>query len=360
VRRPLAAAVLLLAAVACEAAAPSSSVPDPLPSHRSGTGGGDGGGGERVLAAVGDIACAPGAEVTATRCHHAATAGLLADPAMGGDALFGVVLLGDTQYDRGREAEYASFDDTWGDAIDRARIATLPATGNHEYADPDPMPPGCRLVAGAYHACGFERYFGAAPFTGTVTDGHGSYARLFGRGTPHPLVVIVLDVGRCEFVPDACAARGPVVSFLSAALADPAVNPPSACTVLAWHQARWSEYGHGDLPGIDPVWRAMFVRGAVRPDLVLNGHDHLYARMPPRGPGGAVDDAGIVQVIAGAGGREVIGLPFAGDPPGTTAFADTGRFGVVRVGWDPARGALSTAFVTEDGDTVDPKRLACR
>ena len=71
----------------------------------------------------------------------------------------------------------------------------LPATGNHEYTDPDPAPPGCRLVDGAQHACGFERYFGEAPFTGTVADGHGSYARLFGRGTRHPLAVIVLDVG---------------------------------------------------------------------------------------------------------------------------------------------------------------------
>ena len=65
-------------------------------------------------------------------------------------------------------------------------------------------------------------------------------------------------------------------------------------------------------------------------------------------------------MIAGAGGREVVGLPFAGDPPGTTAFADTGRFGVVRVGWEPDAWRLSTAFVTEDGDVVDPQRLACR
>jgi hypothetical protein len=356
VRAALAAAALSVAAVACDAGT-TPSVPDPLPTHVSG----GGGRGERVLVAVGDIACAPGAQVTATTCHHAGTAALLDDPAVGEDALLAVVLLGDTQYEQGRDAEYASFDATWGEAIDRARVPALPATGNHEYTDPDPAPPGCRLVDGAQHACGFARYFGDAPFTGTVADGHGSYARLFGRGTRHPLAVIVLDVGRCELDPGACAAGGPIETFLTGALADPAVNPPSACTVLAWHQARWSEYGHGDLPQLDPVWRALFVPGAARPDLVLNGHDHLYARMPPLGPEGVADDAaGIPQVIAGAGGREVLGVPFAGDPPGTTAFADTGRFGVLRVGWEPARGRLSTAFVTEDGDVADPQRLSCR
>jgi len=295
-----------------------------------------------------------------TRCHHAGTAALVGDLAAAGDDLVGVVLLGDTQYEQGRDAEYASFDETWGRAIDRASVATLPATGNHEYADPDPAPPGCRLDDGAQHACGFERYFGEAPFTGTATDGHASYARLFGRGARHPLAVIVLDVGRCEQDPAACAAGGPVATFLARALHDPAVNPPSACTVLAWHQAPWSDYGHGDLAFVGPVWRAAFVAGGARPDLVLNGHDHLYARMPALGPDGQAEPDGIVQVIAGAGGREVVGLPFAGDPPGRTAFADTGRFGVVRVGWDATRGRLATAFVTEDGDAVDPQRIDCR
>jgi hypothetical protein len=366
-RRSVALVALLVLAVNAACDAPTQVTPNPLPPSPQPTGAPaepepepepEPGDGERYLLAAGDIACAPGSAVTPTACHHAASARLIRREA--GPDLLGILLLGDTQYERGTDAEYASFDATWGAAIDYARVPVLPATGNHEYANPDPAPPGCRLLAGDANACGFERYFGAASFSGVAADGHGSFVRLFGRRSAAPLAVIVLDVGRCEPHPEACAADGPVVGSLRAWLADPDVVPPDACTVVAWHQARWSDVGHGDLIEIDPVWRAAFVDGPSRPDLVLNGHDHLYARMPPLDADGNRSPDGITQIIAGAGGREIAGIPSAGDPPGRFAFADPGRFGVLRLAWDGAVGRLTTAFLTEGGAVVDRKSFLCR
>ena len=308
--------------------------------------------------AVGDLACAPGAPVTSTSCHHRRTAALLerAGP-LGGPGLLGVLLLGDVQYETGTPAEYASFDETWGTAIERAEAPVLPVAGNHEYGTSGVAPPGCALVAGGRHACGFDGYFSER--TDLLDDGDAQYVATYdGR---HPLVVIAVDVGACDALPARCAPGGPVVRFLRSALADTARNPAPACTIVAWHQARWSEVGHGDLDVVDPVWRALFaVREAQRPDLVLNGHDHVYERYPPLDADGAPDPHGIAEIVVGTGGREIVGglsrfLPAFHE----LEAIDLAHFGVLRVGWDGRRAELSTTFITEDGVTRDPALHRC-
>ena len=91
-----------------------------------------------VIAAAGDIACQPGASVTPSNCHHAATSDLLA----GATA---VLMLGDAQYPDGTLAQFqGSFDPTWG----RFKSVMYPSVGNHEYHTPG--------------AAGYFDYFGAA------------------------------------------------------------------------------------------------------------------------------------------------------------------------------------------------------
>ena len=91
-----------------------------------------------VIAAAGDIACAPGASVTPSTCHHAATSDLLT----GATA---VLTLGDSQYPDGTLAEFQeSFEPTWG----RFKSVMYPSVGNHEYHTPG--------------AAGYFDYFGAA------------------------------------------------------------------------------------------------------------------------------------------------------------------------------------------------------
>src|SRR5689334_15860136 len=76
------------------------------------------------VVAVGDIACAPGAAVTAKECQQWATARLAASLKPGL-----VLTLGDHQYDAGSPQEFYSYSDTWG----MLRSITRPAIGNHEY-----------------------------------------------------------------------------------------------------------------------------------------------------------------------------------------------------------------------------------
>jgi hypothetical protein len=313
---------------------------------------------EDFLVAVGDIACAPGEPVTSTTCHHERTAALLEPGApLGGRGLLGVLLLGDVQYETGTPEEYASFDETWGTAIERAGAPVLPVAGNHEYGTSGVPPAGCVLATGDRHACGFAGYFSSR--TDLLDDGDAQYAVTFeGR---HPLVVIAVDVGACDALPVRCAPDGPVVRFLRAVLADPDRNPAAACTVVAWHQARWSEVGHGHLDVVDPVWRALFaVPGPQRPDLVLNGHDHVYERYPPLGVDGAPDVHGIPEIVVGTGGREIVGGLSRLFPPFPELEAiDLSHFGVLRVGWDGRQAELSSAFVTEGGVSRDHALHEC-
>jgi hypothetical protein len=113
---------------------------------------------------------------------------------------------------------------------------------------------------------------------------------------------------------------------------------------------------------VDPVWRALFdVPDPQRPDLVLNGHDHVYERYPPLGVDGAPDPEGIPELVVGTGGREIVGGLARFAPPFDDLEAiDLSNFGVLRVGWDGRRAQLSTAFVTEDGVSRDPALHRCR
>ena len=313
-----------------------------------------------VLIAAGDIACAPGSSATSTGCHQAATSKLIA--ASPGVDPIAVLLLGDTQYESGRSQEYASFDATWGAAL-RAMPETViaPVAGNHEWYDPDAPRGTCTFQHDGRAACGFESYFGDAAFAGDASDGAGNYARIFAKGSAHPLVVIMIDAGVCEHDQAVCAADGTATRFLAATLQDARVNPPSACTIVAWHQARWSDVGHGNIDYVDPLWRALFhVPSAQRPDLVLNGHDHVYERMRPLGPGGQPDPGGIPEIVAGAGGREISGVPYTGAVPSRAAFVDLQHFWVLRIEHDPVTGGLTTSFHADSEVAVDRLNMACR
>lgn len=354
--------VALVGLPACEigepsarSSAPASNAASPSPSPSPVQGRPSSG---LVLIAAGDIACAPGSSPTPTTCHQDTTAALVtAGPAH----LTAALLLGDTQYESGRTDEYASFDATWGRAIRAAGVDLLPVAGNHEWYDPDPPDSGCTLQHDGRNACGFESYFGVPALDGTMSDGAGNYVRIFAEQAAHPLVVIMIDAGVCEHDPTVCGVNGGATQFLTGALADPRVNPPSSCTLVAWHQARWSDVGHGSIGYVDPLWEALFgVPAAQRPDLVLNGHDHVYERMPPLASGGQPNAGGIPEIVAGAGGREIAGLPYAGPALTRAAYIDLQHFGVLRLEYHPATADLATSFRTEGGAIVDPQHLPCR
>src|SRR5436305_6062981 len=165
----VAAAVLLAAAQVAHAA------PDP------------------VLAAAGDIACAPGTTTTATTCQQQATADLVSS-----NAPTAVAVLGDNQYQSGTYAEYTgagAFGATWG----AFKSLIHPALGNHEYGQNGTSAPD-----------GYFDYFdGVGIDTGPAGDrGNGWYS--YDLGVWHLIVLNSSD----DCSPVSCAAGQPEETWL--------------------------------------------------------------------------------------------------------------------------------------------------
>ena len=83
----------------------------------------------------------------------------------------------------------------------------------------------------------------------------------------------------------------------------------SACTAAYWHQPTFSAADSLTEEGITSGtwWQLLYDAGA---DLVLNGHDHLYARYAPVRPslpsGTSDPNRGIREFIVGTGGETLI------------------------------------------------------
>jgi hypothetical protein len=208
-----------------------------------------------TLAAAGDIA-------SCSSTGDEATANLL-------DEIKGTVAtLGDNAYSSGTSAEFAScYAPSWG----RHRSRTRPAPGNHDYLTPG--------------AAGYFGYFGAA--AGDPAKGYYSYD----LGTWH----IVVVNSNCSAV-GGCAAGSAQERWVRADLA----AHRTRCALAYWHHPRFSSGPHGGDPMMQPIWQALYARGA---DVVLSGHDHDYERFAPQTPSGAPDSRrGIREFVVGTGG----------------------------------------------------------
>ena len=212
-----------------------------------------------IVAAAGDIACAPGSAPSPTECRQNDTADVIAgmNPAA-------VLALGDVQYDRGTTAEFAAYDASWG----RFKSITRPVPGNHEYE-----------TAGA---SGYFGYFGSA--AGDPSRGYYSWD----IGAWH---MIALN-SECDAV-GGCNAGSPQETWLRADLAANA----GRCTLAYWHHPLFAS--GRDSSSVRPFWNALYAGGA---DLVLNGHSHNYEHFAPQSPSGAADPDGLRQFVVGTGG----------------------------------------------------------
>jgi acid phosphatase type 7 len=216
-----------------------------------------------VVAAAGDIACAPRTPISTYQCHQSLTA--MAVSQLRPRA---VLPLGDNQYEVGGLSAYrTAYRPTWG----RFDGIVHPVTGNHEYS--------------TRGAAGYFAYFGrrgGAP-------GRGYYS--FDLGGWH---LVALN-SNCAIV--SCATGSAQVRWLRADLA----AHRSQCTLAYWHHPRFSSGPHGNDLAVGPLWSALYAGGA---DLVLNGHDHDYERFAPQTPAGRADPRrGIREFVVGTGGR---------------------------------------------------------
>src|SRR4051794_837921 len=215
--------------------------------------------GDPVLAAAGDIACAPGSTVDATHCHQSATAELLL--AQRPDV---VATLGDNQYGTASYADFlGAFDLTWG----RLKPALRPVAGNHEYTY-------------SALAAGYTAYFGSAA----------AAAYSYEIGAWH---VVALNsnctAGTCADLGSGGTTNAQV-QWLEADLA----AHPTSCTLAYWHHPLFSSSTIGGSPGVRALWKTLYAHGA---DVVLGGHDHHYERMAQRDPSGSRTASGIRSFV---------------------------------------------------------------
>jgi hypothetical protein len=221
-----------------------------------------------TVAAAGDIACGPTAEVGADHCQMAATANLIADK-----DVTAVLALGDLQYPQGSYDDFLNaYDKSWG----RFKAITYPTPGNHEYL--------------LYDAQGYYRYFGAA--ARETQDGYYS----FDLGTWH---IVALN-SNCLWV-GGCGADSAQVAWLRRDLE----AHPSLCVLAFWHHPRFSSGPHGSDETYQAFWDVLHAAGA---DVVLNGHDHLYERFAPQSADGTPDLEGIREFVVGTGGASTTGV----------------------------------------------------
>jgi hypothetical protein len=206
-----------------------------------------------------------------------------------------VIALGDNVYEDGTLKEYQRcYDPTWGRPSIRDR--TMPIVGNHEYNTPD--------------AAGYFRYFGAA--AGDPDEGW--YAFDAGAWRVYALNSNCAEVG-------GCGAGSAQELWLRN---DLAANPRRCVAALA-HHPRFSSGQHGDNDVMADLWRTLQQAGA---ELMLSGHDHSYERFAPQDAAGRADEAGLVQLVVGTGGRDP--YPFAATRANSVVKA-TPVFGVIRL-----------------------------
>lgn len=280
-----------------------------------------GGTGSVVIAAAGDLACAPTDPKfglpngpSPSVCQTGATADLI------GSGVDKVLALGDDQYEDATLSEFqASYDRTWG----AFKPKTAPVPGNHEYFTPG--------------AQGYFDYFGDLAHA----DSNGYYS--YNLGSWH---MVALN-SECALLPaggaaNGCALGSPQETWLRNDLA--ADNSP--CTLAYWHK-----------PGFYPNKVGAFVTDLYNDgaEVILSAHNHNYERFAPQTPAKVRDDArGVVQVVVGTGGKSH--HPFTTVAQNSLVRNDT-AFGVLTMTLKPD--GYDLKFTSVDGSFSDSDSRSC-
>jgi len=299
-----------------------------------------------TLAVVGDTACEPDDD------ENAATPASLkcGSPSLGGmSAAYDTVdeieamkpqalaLLGDEQYQVGKLSDFEkSFDKTYG----ALKWIIKPAPGNHEYysyakkGDNEAAQDGTGYFSyfNGTDQSGKPRQAGQAGDDTDATQGWYSY----NLGDWH-VISLNAECGSTVFGGDGvggtAASCDPTQGLAKAEtdwLSYDLSKDKSRCTIAYWHQPTFSASSSPSPEGGlgDAWWKLLYAHGHA---IVLNGHEHYYARFSPMDPAGNVDNKfGIPEFIVGSGGEALDTL----DPASTLAAEH------VVTGEDTAYGAM--------------------
>ena len=282
-----------------------------LAGHAGSAGATEPGTGDPVVAAVGDMACAPedshfnGGLGTSANCGELRTGERMAqDPTI--DMLVG---LGDYQYGCGDPAEYAvSYTPAWG----MFNGIADPSAGNHEYSTTRNSANGGPCPDANAAAQDYFAYFGAAAHPATA----GEYS--FNLGAWH---LISLNGNCSKTKVGGCGASSAQTRWLAGDLT--ANTQP--CVLAYWHQPRFTATATNN-SAYTPWWDLLAQHHA---DVVLNGHIHTYARFPLLDPSGHVDTTGgIREVIVGTGGESLVKASSKANP---SPLVNLRTFGYLRM-----------------------------
>ncbi|MBO0841734.1 MAG: metallophosphoesterase [Nocardioides sp.] len=264
-----------------------------------------------TLAAVGDVACEPddpenSGTPAALKCGSPDLGGQSAAYATADEVEAMrpnlVALLGDEQYEVGKLSDFQqSFDKTYG----AFKFLQRPAPGNHEYY---PYTKKGDNEAGQ-NGNGYFSYYNGTDANGAIrpqgqagddTDStQGWYSYELGKWH-----VISLNA-ECDSAAfgNNCNPDHGLLDAETTWLQSDLDADHQPCTIAYWHQPTFSATDSPSTEGgaADAWWKLLYAHGHA---VVLNGHEHLYARFQPMNPAGEVDTQhGIPEFIIGSGGE---------------------------------------------------------
>ena len=128
----------------------------------------------------------------------------------------------------------------------------------------------------------------------------------------------------CAVEPGGCSPTGSWFAGETKWLAQDLAQDHASCTMAYWHQPTFnaSEGGPSSTEGLTAGawWQLLYRHGA---DVILNGHDHVYARFDPMNPAGQPDSKkGIREFIIGTGGESLDTLSPTTSKPDPVASTD--------------------------------------
>ncbi len=184
----------------------------------------------------------------------------------------------------------------WSDALGfiSAEVPSLPVPGNHDEHRPPP-PAGAPKAKSLYSVAQPWRWHFALPANGPDVPGIQSYYMDY-----QGVRFIVLDSN--AFAAEAAnpEVAGPIREQELAWLNKILSNNPNRWTIVAQHQCIYS-IGHEDYPEMRATLAPIYEKYGV--DLVLEGHDHIYARSHKLAGGKIVDPAapGVIYATSVSG-----------------------------------------------------------
>jgi alkaline phosphatase len=178
-----------------------------------------------------------------------------------------IFTLGDDSNEGGTKKNYDKcYNPTWGRLLDR----TYPVMGNHDRG-PD------------INGTAFFAYFAGR----TGVWGHYS----LDLGTWH---IVILNA-QCGIGGQNCRIGSAQEKWLKADLA----ATRQKCIMALWHQPLFTSGNEPRFPTAKSFWSDLY---AVKADIILNGHNHLYERFFPLDPYGAAAADGMREFVVGTGG----------------------------------------------------------